>query len=712
MQRKFAFALFAVLTLALAMLAQAGSPKIKKYRSFEDFIKGESKGIAISYEGYLSLAPNVEAWFESQSPHIWRIVQVGKSFYAGAGSPAAVYRISAKGDTSTVFQSDAAAIFALAADAQGNVWFAPSPGGDVYRYRNGDVQKIASLDVTYVWDLLPADGQVLVATGEPGDIYRLSADGKAEKFYESKETHIRTLARDAAGRIYAGSADKGLLFRFDARGNPFVLYDSPQSEIFAILPRTDGRVWIACASEGLRRPTPSGARVSLGELRIESEGREERAPRPSVPSPAPSLGRVNPGAVYLVAENGVAKNVWEGLRDRVQAMAPYADGSILVGTGDNGKIYQVFPNGDINLLLDLEPAQITALLPLADGRMAVGTSNLGKGFFIQKTRVREGEYLSPVIDAKINARWGSASWRGEGSIQLFVRSGNSEKPDNTWSSWFGPLTDAGGATIQAPNARFLQWRAVLKRGNREARLEEVAIGYMQENVPPEIASITIYKPGVAFPDAVSEGKKQDDEAGNNRNSSSRPRSSRSYKRETRQGYQSVGWKAEDPNEDELTYHVYYRRVDSPVWRTLVEDYSATVYSWDSRTLEDGKYVVKVVVSDKKSNPPGQELTHEKISKPFVIDNTAPEISPLKLEKGSDPRVRFTAEDAGTRVSSAFYALDAQKWQLLYPDDGIADSPREHFTIRLPDLKPGEHILTVKVFDENNNVRYRHLKFRW
>ena len=712
MHRKLAVWFLAVCTMTLATLSQAGTPKIKHYNSFDDFIKGESNGIAISYEGYLHLAPNVTAWFESQSPHIWRIVQAGDVFYAAAGSPAAVYRISAKGDTSTIFQSDAAAIFALAVDARGELWFAPSPGGDVYRYRNGDVQKVAGLDVTYIWDFLPENGQMLVATGEPGDLYRISADGKVTKFYESKETHMRSLARDAAGRIYAGSADNGLLFRFDAQGNPFVLYDSPQSEIFAILPLDDGRIWIACASEGLHRPAPSGARVSIGELRIESEGRTERASRPSTPAPSPPLGRSNPGAVYLLSENGVAKNVWKGQRDRVQAIARYRKDSILIGTGDNGKIYQVFPDGNLNLLLDLEPAQITTLLPLKDGRVAVGTSNLGKGFLIEKNRVRRGEYLSPVLDAKIQARWGSASWRGQGHIELFVRSGNSEKPDNTWSGWAGPLTQSEGAAIQAPAARFLQWRAVLKNGGPSPRLDEVAIGYMQENVAPEITSITIYKPGVAFPEAVREGKKQEDDAANNQNASSRSRSSRSYKRETKQGYQSVGWKADDPNNDELTYTVYYRRVNAPVWRVLVENYSATVYSWDSRALEDGKYVVKVVVSDQKSNPPGQGKSHEKISEPFVIDNTAPEISSLKLVKGKTARVEFSAKDAGTRISSAYYALDAQRWQLIYPEDGIADSPRERFVIELPELSRGEHIITVKVFDANNNVRYRHLNFRW
>ena len=57
-------------------------------------------------------------------------------------------------------------------------------------------------------------------------------------------------------------------------------------------------------------------------------------------------------------------------------------------------------------------------------------------------------------------------WEGAGGVQLFTRSGNTEKPDDSWSDWVGPYTRAGGEAIKSPAARFLQWKAVLTQARR------------------------------------------------------------------------------------------------------------------------------------------------------------------------------------------------------------------------------------------------------
>ena len=701
----------------LLLLAEQGRPssaKIKQYRTFNDFIAGESKGVAIGHEGYLTLSPRVDHLFEASFPQIWRLVKIGNTLYAAAGTPAALIRFTADGDTTTLFQSDASAVFALAKDPKNHLWFAPSPGGELYRYDGSTVKKVLELDVTYIWDIMPWQGSLLVATGEPGNIYQVFADGRNKVFYESTETHIRVLALDAGGNVYAGSADNGLVFRFDRQGKPFVVYDSPQTEIFAIIPLADGNVWAAGASEGLQRPSPSSARVSITEMSIEGEGgKEGESDAPArISTPGRISGRANRGAVFMISPRGVARNLWQGVKDRVQSICRFGDQALLVGTGENGKIYEVFRDGRINLKTDLEPSQITFLLPDADGSVYAASSNLGGAYAIRTRPVKRGEFLSSVIDAGMHARWGSLSWKSSGTVQLFVRSGNSEKPDNTWSDWYGPLKEATGSEMDVPVARFLQWRAVLEAdGKKSPRLDEVTVGYMQQNVAPVIESITIYKPGVAFPDAVSEGRKNNPAEAHKESSNGRLRSSRSWKRETRQGYQSVGWKASDENGDRLVYDVYYKSVDSPVWRVLVKDYKTTVYSWDSRTLEDGTYLVKIVARDDRSNPPGFALKSEKISRPFVIDNTPPVISPLKLVKRQEKKITFTATDDGSRIRAAYYAVDAGEWVILYPEDGIADSPAERFSIDVSRLEPGEHIISVKVYDQNDNVRYRHLNFR-
>jgi hypothetical protein len=48
-------------------------------------------------------------------------------------------------------------------------------------------------------------------------------------------------------------------------------------------------------------------------------------------------------------------------------------------------------------------------------------------------------------------------------------------------------------------------------------------------------------------------------------------------------------------------------------------------------------------------------------------------------------------------------VDAGQWRFLAPVDGIADSLREDFRIRLEHLKSGEHVVVIRVFDSADNA---------
>src|SRR6185503_9137651 len=116
------------------------------------------------------------------------------------------------------------------------------------------------------------------------------------------------------------------------------------------------------------------------------------------------------------------------------------------------------------------------------------SSNQGKLIRFNATTVKEGSYESPVRDVKLVASWGKIWWRGTGPIELQTRSGNSERPDTTWSDWSASYADAGGAQVSSPKARFIQWRAILKSGG--AKLDEVSLAYLPRNVAPEVIAIT------------------------------------------------------------------------------------------------------------------------------------------------------------------------------------------------------------------------------
>jgi len=72
-------------------------------------------------------------------------------------------------------------------------------------------------------------------------------------------------------------------------------------------------------------------------------------------------------------------------------------------------------------------------------------------------QAKTGVFESRVFDAEVGSSWGKLSSRisgaAGGSLQIFTRSGNSEKPDNSWSDWSAAYAAGSGGhqvTSQGP----------------------------------------------------------------------------------------------------------------------------------------------------------------------------------------------------------------------------------------------------------------------
>ncbi len=59
-------------------------------------------------------------------------------------------------------------------------------------------------------------------------------------------------------------------------------------------------------------------------------------------------------------------------------------------------------------------------------------------------------------------------------------------------------------------------------------------------------------------------------------------------------------------------------------------------------------------------------------------------------------------DAGSPLTEAEYSVDARKWTRVEAKDGLSDSPRENYVIRLPADARGGYLL-VRVTDSARNV---------
>src|ERR1700682_4373504 len=218
-------------TFTLSVLCLAEGTRTWEQSKFEELTKGTAKGIALRSEGGLELAPAFKALATTPSTYIWSIASdSGGNIYAAAGSPARVYRITPDGQSATIFEAQELQVQALVVDKKGIVYAATAPDGKVYRLDPGHLQPTkgaakpgsnASWSVTpyfdpgskYIWDIvLDKSGALYVATGDHGEIYKVSANGQHSLFFKSDEVHIRVLALDPNGNLIAGSDGSGLVY--------------------------------------------------------------------------------------------------------------------------------------------------------------------------------------------------------------------------------------------------------------------------------------------------------------------------------------------------------------------------------------------------------------------------------------------------------------------------------------------------------------------
>jgi hypothetical protein len=167
---------------------------------------------------------------------------------------------------------------------------------------------------------------------------------------------------------------------------------------------------------------------------------------------------------------------------------------------------------------------------------------------------------------------------------------------------------------------------------------------------------------------------------------------------------TLTWQADDPNGDTLVYALYVKAADEEEWHLVKDKLHQMSYTLDPSSLADGKYVARLVASDEESNPPETARKAELLSAPFWVDNTPPEVRVLKQTvEAHGAVVQFQATDSISPLRSAETSTDGNEWRDVLSDDGIVDSRSETFTVKLSNLAPGEHIVSLRAYDTAGNV---------
>ncbi|MEW6321470.1 MAG: hypothetical protein AB1635_10315 [Acidobacteriota bacterium] len=716
----------ATLALAWMTVSLTATPGFWQVATLADFLRGDIEHLSVDEHGRLLLGPRVDRVHDADAPFVWTAVQ-GRdgAFYLGTGNDGKVIKVPPGGAASVVFDSAEMEVHALALAPGGALYAGTSPDGRIYRIdASGAATPFFDPEDKYIWSLaVDRAGVVYAGTGDKGVVYRILPDGTGAPFFSTRTTHAISLAVDPQGQLLVGTGSPGRVFRVDGNGRGFLLLDTAYQEVRALRLDPKGTLYVAAqsapagggsdaATSDAPPPPPAPVPVPSVSTEITSIAIVDAQVSPAAPATAGTSapGRAPTGAVYRVLPDGLWDQVWESREDAPYDLLVDGDG-LIVATGRRGRIFRLSGEPVRATLLTRLTAQQATILIKGSDRTWIGTANPGLLLSMSAGRAERGTWTSDVKDARLVATWGTLAWRSASpsgaAVQLQTRSGNTRTPDDTWSDWSAPYDTATGSAIVSPKARYLQIRVTLTATGDTPVLTSLSAAYLQRNVRPRVESITVHPPGVVFQKPFSSGETEiagyDAETMERRVAQAASGAPALGRRTFQRGLQTFAWKADDENGDELLYDVLYRREGDTTWKSLKSGITDTILVWDTSSVPNGTYVLKVVATDERSHPATAALRGELESASFEIDNSPPLVTIGEVRRdGGAFVVPVEVRDADSPVSRVEFSLDAQRWQTAFPLDGILDSRQERFEIRVDAGATGRTVV-VRALDAMANA---------
>lgn len=536
-----------------------------------------------------------------------------------------------------------------------------------------DVDSIFKTQDMYIWDILPTKGEIYIATGQDGRIYRI-CDGKGELFFDSGEKNVLSLS-EYKGYIYGGTSPEGKIYKIDRKGRGEVVLDSGEEFIWDIVLTIDGKIICGTGGNGLVLAIKNGYVDTLVET-----GRTN-ASRVVLIDKDIYVGTGDGGLLFIIPRDGQPRGLYDGGGGEISGIVKMNNTlyfshcldtiSVVKRIRDNGlseevvtipgiikgivkyrdallcasdkRIYRIYDDGEFDVIYEF-PTAVSSIG--RDGYF--GLSKFASVYRLSDDRLKEGFIESYSYDAGGVSKWGRLTYEGAGKIIFETRSGNTENPDVTWEEW--KKVAKNGEIRSSPN-RFIRWRATIK--NSSSHIQCVQIAYLPLNHRPSVKNINL---------------------------------------ELETGM--LVFSGSDPDGDALSFNVYYREVREE-WIELKREISDTIANIDRYAFPDGSYEFKIEVVDTPSNPSDYALSSYKISDVYRIDNTPPRIN-IEIKKNS---VIIYVSDNTSEIIFFEYSENASKFISIFPVDGIFDEKEEKFEIPLGD---NTRHLVVRAKDRSNN----------
>jgi hypothetical protein len=721
------------LTGALAALftTSAFAAPLSKTQPIDFYVDVPSRslqGMATRSDGRLVAGPAVAPVnLKLANSLLWTLVSDGENLLIGTGPEGQVLSVNpkAKGEpTSTVLLDlPETHIFAVTRISDGSVLAGSSPQGTLVLARDGKVLARAALPVDSIFDLvvLPGDKArpvVLVATGNPGRIYRIdpamlakggdqpdkltTSEALAARgitlFGEIRDRNVRRLLRLNDGRVIAGSAPKGNVYEFPAAGGaPRILSEQRNAEICDLLPWDGGFFAAVTFGTGSGETRVNRAKPAKADdnAAAPAAGTTETPPPIFTDEPARPERFAGRSQLLWFPDGGFPETV--ATRGNVAFYRLARHGNlVLIAGGEQGELLGYDPANQRSLTFPgVTSVQLNGLVPVANqpGAFHAIANNPAALFLVDfdapGPRSAETRRIDLGAPAQLGLiRFGAGTQAKAGAVTVELRTSFGSDETEGWSPWQQAVAEEGGWRVPDLRGRHVQARLTATAGNFE--IDKAELHFLRQNRRPQLQEFRLLAPNYGLVPAPEAPMPVIATLGQVLQPASRDDDKRRNPLLTSQivplpGAQVAFWTVTDPDDDNLVGTFSLRLRGTETWTDLAVASRENYLQFDISHLPEGVYQTRLVVRETAPRTEKDCLTAAFEADDLLIDRTPPVLGDVKVTRDSGRlRIRVPARDEFSRIAGVEFALNnGVRETVEQPDDGILDGRAESFTLDLP-----------------------------
>ena len=703
----------------------------------------------------------------------------GQSWLVGTGPEGRIVEVTLKGTSYTMREVARVAepqVFALKSLPGGALLAGTSPTGALYLIREGKTVARVVLPADSIFDVLllpdiqpgaapaaaarvaavPAARAALVATGNPGRIYRVDLDKfsaagvNAAKlsdptvlaakgitlFGEIRDRNVRRLAVLPDGRIAAGSAPHGNVYLFPRDGgHPVMLQENREAEVTDLLPQPNGDLYAsivyssAPGESRIHRPAGvAGTLSAVGTVAANAGDNAPAMPAAMEPSPADRFG--GRSAVVFFPADGFPEPLLTRSGLAFYRLARRGD-LLLIAAGEQGELLA----WDLKSRLSLTFAgsvgsQLNgfAAMPGSADRFLLLRNN-APGLALLEfggagPRRLETNRLDLGVPAELgNLRFAELRHLAPDAIQVDVKTSLAADETEGWTDWTR-LTVRDGAHYAANlRGRYFKLRIAVPADARDFEIDTATLYDLPQNRRPVLTDFRVLPPNLLLNPPPEMAAPAVSTLGQLLNPNQPPAPAEGTQDIRRKlgflgsqllpdpGNQAVYWTVSDPDGDMLAYTFSIKSVDAADWLDLAVDIRENYVQFDTSHLPDGIYASRLIVTEQAPRPEAQRLRTEFSTDDLVVDHTPPEILDAAVRRdGGNVIVTVHGRDALSLLDGAELVFNnGYRETVEHPVDGINDGREETYELQCPAAKvAGATAVEIRLSDEVGNAAARRL----